>query len=224
MTKPKKPASVAGVASRGAAPVKKPTASKAPVKKAVAPKTPAKTPAPAKKPTTTKAPATPVVKQPAPVAPKKEPKVIKPRYPVITPTMNKNTKRVSKPKQRDRFDDATLEYFKTKLLAKREELKDQLKVMREEALHRNEDENPEEDASTFSRSTDLHRAEEINKQLRAIDDALRAIQEGSYGVCSMCGNLIPRDRLAATLFAIRCVECKKKYEADVALDKRNQGL
>lgn len=159
-----------------------------------------------------------------PAATRKTPKIIKPRYPVITPTANKNVKRSTAPKKAERFDSSTLDNFKAKLLQKREDLKEQLKVMREEALHRNEDDNPEEDASTFSRSTDLHRAEEINKQLRAIDDALRAIQDGTYGVCSVCGGLIPRDRLIAAPFAIRCVECKKKYEADVALDKRNQSL
>ncbi|MDO5462210.1 MAG: hypothetical protein Q4F99_01815 [bacterium] len=156
--------------------------------------------------------------------PRKTPKIIKPRYPVITPTANKNVKRSTTPKKAERFDAATLENFKVKLLQKREDLKEQLKVMREEALHRNEDDNPEEDASTFSRSTDLHRAEEINKQLRAIDDALRAIQDGTYGVCSVCGGLIPRYRLMAPHFEFRCLEFKKKYEADVELDKRNQCL
>lgn len=150
---------------------------------------------------------------------------IKPHYPVILPTTVKTkTKQVVR-KGEQRFSDKHLAEFKAALIKLGDEIREQLKSMRNEALHRPDEENLEEDGSNnFSRTTDLSRAEELNTRLHAVEAALRAIKDGTYGICSMCGCLIPRERLLAAPFAIRCVDCKKKYEADVALDKRNQNL
>lgn len=123
-----------------------------------------------------------------------------------------------------RYDDATLERFNQKLLKKRETILEQLKSMRGDALHRADEENLEEDGSnTFVRSTDLSRAEELNNRLNSIEDALRAIKDKTYGICAVCHCQIPIKRLEAAPFVIRCVECKKKYEAAYAQDKRMQN-
>ena len=95
---------------------------------------------------------------------------------------------------------------------------------RSNALQSADEENVEEDGSNvFSRDSDLTRAADQHKRLRAIDDALLAIKNKTYGICSMCGCLIPRDRLRAWPFAIRCVKCKQKYEESLAAAKRTQG-
>ncbi len=50
------------------------------------------------------------------------------------------------------------------------------------------------------------------QRLKAIDDALRRIEEGSYGYCEECGEPIEEGRLIAKPFAVLCVRCKEKKE------------
>lgn len=40
-----------------------------------------------------------------------------------------------------------------------------------------------------------------------VDDALRRLDEGGYGICAGCGEPIPVERLEARPFAERCVPC-----------------
>jgi len=49
-------------------------------------------------------------------------------------------------------------------------------------------------------------------QLRDIDEALRKIEEGTYGICDECEGDIPLGRLNAMPFALRCVDCQEKHE------------
>jgi DnaK suppressor protein len=48
--------------------------------------------------------------------------------------------------------------------------------------------------------------------LIALDDALRRIEKGTYGICDECGGKIPPRRLEAYLAATLCVACKSKLE------------
>jgi DnaK suppressor protein len=58
-------------------------------------------------------------------------------------------------------------------------------------------------ASIFNR----HRS-----QLREIEEALRKISEGTYGICDDCEEEIPVGRLNVMPFALRCVDCQEKHE------------
>jgi len=49
----------------------------------------------------------------------------------------------------------------------------------------------------FERERDLGQLEDIERELRDIDDALRRLDEGTYGVCAACGRAIPDERLEA---------------------------
>jgi RNA polymerase-binding transcription factor DksA len=44
-------------------------------------------------------------------------------------------------------------------------------------------------------------------RIAEVDDALRRLDEGSYGICEHCGAPIPAARLAVRPFARRCVPC-----------------
>jgi DnaK suppressor protein len=48
--------------------------------------------------------------------------------------------------------------------------------------------------------------------LRELDDALKRIEDGTYGICEDCGGKIPLKRLEAFLSASLCVACKAKRE------------
>lgn len=54
------------------------------------------------------------------------------------------------------------------------------------------------------------RALEANERalLDKIDDALRAIDEGSYGRCQKCGKEIDKERLDFLPYALNCIECE----------------
>lgn len=73
----------------------------------------------------------------------------------------------------------------------------------------------------FERSKDLALREDALTRVAAIDDALRSIEEGTYGICRRCGQAISLERLKALPFATMCQSCKKDSEAKTgALGKR----
>ena len=59
-------------------------------------------------------------------------------------------------------------------------------------------------------SLDLASAEQ--KILNRIDEALRKIEEGTYGVCEQCNKEIGLKRLKAVPYAKLCVKCKEAEE------------
>jgi len=48
--------------------------------------------------------------------------------------------------------------------------------------------------------------------LRKIEEALRKLEEGTYGICEMCGDEISEQRLQILPFAIYCRDCQEKIE------------
>lgn len=70
------------------------------------------------------------------------------------------------------------------------------------------------DDAELERSEDLRFAEiDVDRQrLSEIEEALRRMDEGSYGVCVACGEDIPRERLLALPTALRCSACQLASE------------
>ena len=52
------------------------------------------------------------------------------------------------------------------------------------------------------------------KELGEIEDALKRVQDGSYGICDMCDESIAIGRLRAKPFAKFCTPCREIYEAE----------
>ncbi|QKJ22018.1 RNA polymerase-binding protein DksA [Poseidonibacter lekithochrous] len=52
------------------------------------------------------------------------------------------------------------------------------------------------------------------KELEEIDEALKRIQVGTYGVCDMCDESIAIGRLRAKPFAKFCTPCREIYEVE----------
>jgi RNA polymerase-binding protein DksA len=48
--------------------------------------------------------------------------------------------------------------------------------------------------------------------VQAIDEALARIDDGTYGICAVCGKPIPEERLDAIPYATLCVEDKRAQE------------
>ncbi len=55
--------------------------------------------------------------------------------------------------------------------------------------------------------------------LDKIDEALRKLEEGTYGICEDCGSEIPEERLKVIPFAIYCVDCMERREQLEEMEK-----
>ncbi len=61
------------------------------------------------------------------------------------------------------------------------------------------------------------------ENLLKIDEALRKLSEGTYGICEDCGEKISEQRLKILPFAIYCTDCQEHREKLEELEKR-EGL
>jgi len=64
-------------------------------------------------------------------------------------------------------------------------------------------------------SFELEKRLALEKQTRAnlveVEHALEKFKKGTYGLCDICGQPIPTDRLEAMPHANLCLSCKAKY-------------
>ena len=49
-------------------------------------------------------------------------------------------------------------------------------------------------------------------KIRLLNDAMHRIDDGTYGICEMCGDYIQDTRLEVLPYATYCVACKEKSE------------
>ena len=54
----------------------------------------------------------------------------------------------------------------------------------------------------------------IKRTIQQIDEALHRIDDGSYGVCTVCGQLIRKPRLLNQPFVLTCMECQSEMERE----------
>ena len=66
--------------------------------------------------------------------------------------------------------------------------------------------------ATLDREIDYSLEENSEQVLRAIDAALRRIEEGTFGICETCGQPISEERLEAIPYATQCIDCRRKGE------------
>ncbi len=69
----------------------------------------------------------------------------------------------------------------------------------------------EEEASVVSEfEKRLALEQQLSESLEKVNAALERMKEGTYGICTGCGNKINPERLEALPYATLCVECKAK--------------
>ena len=59
-----------------------------------------------------------------------------------------------------------------------------------------------------------------SRELARIERAIEAIQNGTYGLCELCGCRIPVKRLQALPHTPCCIDCQRKFEDRVANSDR----
>jgi DnaK suppressor protein len=67
-------------------------------------------------------------------------------------------------------------------------------------------------AVTFDREMGYSLESNSGNVLAAIDEALRRLDEGSFGTCARCGKPIAEARLEAMPYATKCIDCKRLEE------------
>ena len=67
-------------------------------------------------------------------------------------------------------------------------------------------------SASFERETAQSLSNHARRLLTQIDDALRRMDAGSYGICERCGEEIEADRLEALPYATLCMTCKRREE------------
>ena len=65
-------------------------------------------------------------------------------------------------------------------------------------------------SQVFEQQRDLALRERSRAELVRVDAALRAIDDGTYGTCVSCGNLIAPERLEAIPWSSMCIDCARK--------------
>jgi DnaK suppressor protein len=113
-----------------------------------------------------------------------------------------------------------LDRFKQIILEKRQEILEELQILKENMMDVTTGEYATE-SSTYSmhmeQGTDAMEREKTflfasreGKFLNYLEDALKRIEKGTFGFCSDCGQLIEKERLEAVPHAQLCVRCKIK--------------
>lgn len=59
----------------------------------------------------------------------------------------------------------------------------------------------------------VHLHQTDGRLLRAIEEALDRIRQGTFGICEACKNPIPRARLEAVPWTRHCRDCKEQEQA-----------
>jgi RNA polymerase-binding protein DksA len=60
-------------------------------------------------------------------------------------------------------------------------------------------------------------------EINQIDNALKKIKQGKYGMCECCGSNINKQRLVAIPFVSLCVKCKELEERDEGIMSNRTG-
>jgi RNA polymerase-binding protein DksA len=113
------------------------------------------------------------------------------------------------------------EHFRKRLQEERKRVKEAIDYLHEENPGNVQDETQDSTADnhpadvatvTFDRELDYSLEENEERLLEAINAALTRIDDGTYGICSACGQPIGEERLEALPWTTQCIDCKRKEE------------
>jgi len=125
---------------------------------------------------------------------------------------------------KNRYSDDELEEFRIIILNKLEKARNDLKLLTESYTISNDhdisDTSPtfkvlEEGYQVFSKEENSKFAARQSKFITALENALIRIENKTYGICRVTGNLIPKDRLRIVPHATLSIEAKRVQTVNV---------
>ena len=122
-----------------------------------------------------------------------------------------------------KFTKSDLKDFKKIVLKKKEEILNDLKHISDDTLRKSQKEASGDisgytyhmaDVATdnYDREFSLGLASGERKSIYELDDALKRIEEGTFGICDDCKSAITKIRLRAVPSARLCIKCQQKRE------------
>lgn len=122
------------------------------------------------------------------------------------------------------MDKRTRDKYKKVLLEEKEKILGQINSLSEDTLASSQRDSSGDlsgysmhmaDVGTdnFQRELALGLVSNEQQVLYRIEEALKRIEEGTFGKCETCGKVIKESRLKALPFAAMCISCKEKEEA-----------
>lgn len=122
-----------------------------------------------------------------------------------------------------KFTKKDLKEFKKIVLKKKEEILDELAHISDDTLRKSQKEASGDisgytyhmaDVATdnYDREFSLGLASNERKAIFELDDALKRIEEGSFGICDDCKGQITKVRLRVVPSARLCIKCQQKRE------------
>jgi len=122
-----------------------------------------------------------------------------------------------------KFNKKELAEFKKIILKRKDEIFDEIKHISEDTLKKSQKEASGDISGytyhmadvatdTYDREFSLGLASNDREILYELDDALKKIDEGTFGICEECKSLITKIRLRAVPYARLCVKCQKGKE------------
>lgn len=122
-----------------------------------------------------------------------------------------------------RYGKKDLAAFKKLIIKQKEEVLDDIKHISEDTLNKSPKEASGDISGytyhmadvatdTYDREFSLGRASSEREVLYDLDDALKKIGEGTYGICEQCKGRISKTRLKAVPCARMCIKCQQKRE------------
>lgn len=120
----------------------------------------------------------------------------------------------SQGKSTAKFPASDLKEFRKRLLEERDKAMNGVNAMK--ATGFNESDDHEADGGDGTNQTlrlqALGQMGNINRIIQQIEEALHRIDDGTYGVCTVCGQLIRKPRLNNQPFVLTCMECQSEME------------
>ena len=120
------------------------------------------------------------------------------------------------------YTKAKLGKFKKTILMRMEEISNEMKEMKSSVLNIDSSKANMSPDSIYSlhmadAGTDSHEREKSflflsreDSYFRNLENALERIRSGEFGVCQLCDQLIPEERMMEVLNATKCVDCKTR--------------
>lgn len=124
---------------------------------------------------------------------------------------------------RKKFNKKELAEFKKIILKRKDEILDEIKHIDADTLKKSQKEASGDISGyayhmadvatdTYDREFSLGIASNGRKLLYELDDALKRVDEGTFGICEDCKVLISKSRLKAVPYARLCIKCQEKRE------------
>jgi RNA polymerase-binding protein DksA len=101
---------------------------------------------------------------------------------------------------------------KEQLLKQREELLSDIALLKETLRGEVDVDLDEGDPDLIEREKSAALLAALEARLASVEDALRAMERGTYGICERCGKPIPPERLEVKPEATLCVTCQAEVE------------